>query len=148
MSTATTDLAAATLAISGNIAREPELSYSAAGRPWCRFSVAVNQRTRTEDGTWQEGEPEFFSVVCFGQLAENAAESLHKGDRVVAKGRFEEEHWTAKDGTKRSGWKLVAEDVGASMAFATLTTHRAERRVPATTAYQPREGWGQDEEVF
>ena len=147
MTTSTTGLHATSLALSGNLTRDPELSYSAAGRPWCRFNVAVTHRERAEDGTWQDGPAEYVSVVCFGQLAEDAAASLHKGDRVVAKGRFEEEHWTGKDGTERSGWKLLAEDVGASLAFTTLAVQRATRRAPVPlTSYPPE--YAQDEEPF
>ena len=135
--TTTKELPATALAVSGNLARDPELSYSAAGRPWCRCRVAVSQNHKGDDGTWHDGPPEYISLVCFGKLAENVAASLRKGDRIVAKGRFEEEHWTGKDGTKQTGWKLVAEDVGVSLAFSAVTAER-----PAHKDARPEAGGG------
>jgi single-strand DNA-binding protein len=148
MPASTTELPPTSLAISGNLARDPELSYSAAGRPWCRSAVAITHLQRGEDGSWQDSPAEYVSVVCFGQLAENVAASLHKGDRIVAKGRFEEEHWTGKDGTERSGWKLVAEDVGASLAFHLAQVQRPGRRQPAPVSAAGSLAYADYEEPF
>lgn len=149
MTTVTADLKAADLAISGRLTRDPKLGYSAKGNAWASFTLAVRLSRRDEDD-----EDEFYSVVCFGRLAENVAASTHKGDRVVAKGRFEEETWTAKDGTEQRGWKLVAEDVGLSLAFATAEPAKREQKPPApapTPTPTPAEkSWlfDEKEEVF
>ncbi len=89
--------------------------------------------------------PEFYDLVCFGDLAERVAESLTKGDRVVVVGRLEEDRYTARDGTERTTAKLVADDIGASLRFATVKVERVGR----TTPPEPEpEGYGYSEEPW
>jgi single-strand DNA-binding protein len=129
----------------GNLTREPMLRYSASGTAWVSSGLAVNRRKRKDDGTFEDLPPEFYDLVCFGDLAERVAESLKKGDRVVVVGRLEEDHYTARDGTERTTAKLVADDIGASLRFATLNVERVRR----TTPPEPEpEGYGYSEEPF
>ena len=69
-------------------------------------------------------------MVCWRDLAENVALSLVKGSRVVVAGRLEQRTWENEDGDRRSRIELVAEDVGASLRFATAEVTRTERRTP------------------
>lgn len=117
----------------GNITRDPELRYSAKGTPWTTAGLAVNRRKRHDDGTWEELPAEFYDLVCFGDMAEHLSECVAKGTRVIASGRIEEDAWTAKDGTERSTVKLVADEVGVSLRFATVTVAKLTRLAPAGT---------------
>jgi single-strand DNA-binding protein len=78
------------------------------------FRVAVSGR--------REQEPSFFTVVVWRDQAEHAAESLAKGSRVVVMGRLQRRTWTAEDGSARSVVEVVAEELGASLRWATATT--------------------------
>jgi single-strand DNA-binding protein len=144
MTTTATDTPARYGSRFGNLTRDPELRYSAKGSAWASCGLAVTPRRRTDDGSFEDLPPEFYDLVCFGDLAEHVAECLHKGDRVVAVGRIEEEHWTGKDGAERTTTKLVAEEVGPSLRFATVHVERVERRGPAA----PGAGYGFSQEPF
>jgi single-strand DNA-binding protein len=78
------------------------------------FRVAVSGR--------REQEPSFFTVIVWRDQAEHAAESLAKGSRVVVMGRLQQRTWTAEDGSARSVVEVVAEELGASLRWATATT--------------------------
>jgi len=114
----------------GNLTRDPELRFSAKGTPWATCGLAVNRRTRHEDGSWTEEEPEFFELVTFGDTAEHLAECVTKGDRVVATGKLEEDTWTGRNGDQRVTQKLVVDEVGVSLRFATVTVGHVERHTP------------------
>jgi single-strand DNA-binding protein len=123
----------------GNLTRDPQLRYSAKkGAAWTTCGMAVNQRRRRDDGTLEELPPTFYSLVCFGDLAENMAESLTKGDRVIVFGRTEEERWKGNDGSERVTTKLIADDIGASLRHGRVEVHRASRRGP--TGLETAEG--------
>lgn len=128
----------------GNLTREPELRFSAKGTAWCTTGLGVTPRVRGDDGTWTDGETTFYDLVTFGDLAEHVAE-LAKGTRVIAFGRVEHETWTGKDGTERETVKLLADEVGPSLRFASVEVHRTERREPAD--HPAQEGYD-DEEPF
>ena len=115
----------------GNITRDPELRFGAKGTPWCTTGVAVNRRHRLDDGSYEDLATEFYELVTFGDLAEHVAESLSKGDRVIAWGRLEEDTWTGRDGEERTTTKLLCDEVGPSLRFATATLDRSVRRTPA-----------------
>jgi single-strand DNA-binding protein len=109
----------ASVSFAGNLTDQPEVRYTEAGIVWARFRVAVSGR--------REQEPSFFTVVVWRDQAEHAAESLSKGSRVVVMGRLQHRSWTAEDGTARSTVEVVAEELGASLRWATATTIRATR---------------------
>jgi single-strand DNA-binding protein len=115
----------------GNLTRDPELRYSPKGAAWVTTAMAVDRRKRSDDGAWEDLDPEFYDVVCFGDLAENVATCLSKGDRVVVVGKVEEQQWTGRDGVERTGHKLIANDVGASLRYGTVEINRTTRRGPA-----------------
>jgi single-strand DNA-binding protein len=93
--------------------------------------LAVNRRWQPRGSDEWEESTSFFDVVCWRDLAENVALSLVKGSRVVVAGRLEQRTWETEDGDRRSRVELVAEDVGASLRFATAEITRTERRNPA-----------------
>ena len=114
--------------LAGNLTREPELRFSAKGTPWATVGLAVNKSKRLDDGTFEDLPPEFFELVIFGTLAENLVESVTKGDRVLAYGKIEEDHWTGRDGTERTTLKLVCDEVGASVRYATAKLQKVARK--------------------
>jgi single-strand DNA-binding protein len=114
--------------MSGNLTRDPEIRYTRDGQPSATFGLAVNRRWQVRGSNEWEESTSFFDVVCWRDLAENVALSLVKGARVVVAGRLEQRTWETEDGDRRSRVELVADDVGASLRFATAEITRTERR--------------------
>lgn len=114
-----------------NLTCDPELHFSTRGSAWCSTGLALNRRRRLDDGGYENLATECYELTCFGDLAEHVAGCLGRGDRVVARGRIETETWTGRDGAERTTTKLLADDVGASLRFATARVERTERRSPA-----------------
>jgi single-strand DNA-binding protein len=119
------------LTVIGNLVDDPELRFTSAGVAVARFTVASTPRTFDRDtNTWRDGESTFLDCSCWRQLAENVAGSLSKGSRVVVAGRLRTDRWETPEGEKRSRMVLDADDVGASMTFATVKITRTARPVP------------------
>jgi single-strand DNA-binding protein len=89
--------------------------------------VAVTQRIQ-EDGQWRDGDTSFFKVNVWRGQAEHLAESLGKGDRVMVTGRLRQRSWETPEGEKRSVTELEADEVGASLKWATAKVERASQR--------------------
>ena len=120
-----------TVTITGNLTRDPELRYTKDGQATALFGVAVNRRWQQRDTQQWEESTSFFEVVCWRDLAENAALSLSKGSRIIVTGRLEQRTWEADDGSKRSKLEVVAEELGPSLRWATAEVTRVERMLPA-----------------
>lgn len=121
------------VAICGNVTRQPELKYTPSGQSNVRFGVAVNRRWQDKaSGDWKE-ETSFFDVVCWRDLAENVAQSVDKGTRVVVTGRLEQRSYE-KDGQNRSVVEIIADEVGPSLRFATCRVEKVERQSNGATA--------------
>jgi single-strand DNA-binding protein len=89
--------------------------------------VAVTQRIQ-QDGQWRDGETSFFRVNVWRGQAEHLADSLGKGDRVMVTGRLRQRTWETPEGEKRSVTELEADEVGASLKWATAKVERAASR--------------------
>lgn len=114
--------------IIGNCTREPELRYTNSGLQIANFGVAINQRRRNADtGQWEDGETSYFDVSCFRELAENVAESIGKGTRVIVSGQLRQRSWETPDGDRRSKIEIVADEVGPSLRWATASVERMAR---------------------
>jgi single-strand DNA-binding protein len=117
-----------TTTITGNLTREPEIRYTREGQATTQLGVAVNRRWLDRASQeWQESTS-FFDVVCWRELAENVALSLTKGMRVVVTGRLDHRTWETEDGEHRAKVEITADEVGASLRFATAEVHKVERR--------------------
>jgi single-strand DNA-binding protein len=114
--------------IVGNITRDPELRYTASGQSTVNFGVAVNRRWQNRQTNEWEERVSFFNVVCWRELADNVAESLGKGARVVVTGRLEQRSWETENGDKRSVVEVVADEVGPSLRWASAQVTKNERR--------------------
>ena len=108
----------------GNLTKDPELRYTTGGRGVASFGLAVNRRYQV-NGEWQE-QVSFFNIVAWGDLGENAAASLNKGNRVIVTGRLEQRSYET-NGEKKSIVEVVADEVGPSLRWAQATIERNER---------------------
>lgn len=139
--------------IVGNLTKPPELRSSASGRASCNFGIAVTRKWKQND-EWQEATS-FFNVVCWGEMAENAAASLAKGHRVIVSGRLEQRNYE-KDGERKSVVEIVADEVGPSLRWARAEVERITRDKPsagtslvgARTNRAPDPVYGDESEVF
>jgi single-strand DNA-binding protein len=113
--------------IVGNLVDDPELRFTNNGTPVANFRVAVTQRFQ-EGGTWRDGETSFFRVNAWRDQATHLAESLRKGDRVMVVGRLRQRSWETPDGERRSVAEIEADEVGASLKWATASVERAAIR--------------------
>jgi single-strand DNA-binding protein len=113
--------------IAGNLVDTPELRFTNTGTPVTNLRVAVTQRIQ-QDGEWRDGETSFFKVNVWRGQAEHLADSLSKGDRVMVTGRLRQRSWETPEGEKRSVAEIEADEVGASLKFATAKVERATER--------------------
>ncbi len=111
----------------GNLTDDPELRYTPNGAAVCKFRIAVNRRMPDGNGGWKDGETSFFSVNCWRALAENAAESLTRGSRVIVAGRLNYRAWENQEGEKRSAIEIEADELGPSLKWATAKVERQSR---------------------
>jgi len=112
-----------TVTVVGNVTRDPELRFAQSGMAIAQFGVAWNRRRRD-----QEDEVSFFDVTCFRELAENVAESLKKGARVVVYGTLQQRSWETDGGDRRSKVEILADDVAPSLKWATAAVTKNEYR--------------------
>jgi len=124
-------MADSTVTIVGNLTRDPEIRYTTGGAAKASFGVAVSRRWQNRQSQEWEEQTSFFNVVCWREMAENVAESIGKGSRVVVTGRLEQRSWETEQGEKRSIVEIVADDVSASLRFATAEVHKVERSGPS-----------------
>ena len=112
----------------GNVTRDPELRYTAGGAAKVAFGLAVNRRWQNRQTQEWEEQVSFFNVVAWREMAENVAESVAKGSRVVVTGRLEQRSWETDNGEKRTVVEVNADDIGPSLRWATAQITRNERR--------------------
>ena len=115
------------VSITGNLTDEPELRMTPAGVPVVNFRVAVTPRVPDGRGGFQDGETSFFRVTAWRSLAENVADSLGKGARVVVLGRLRTSSWETPEGEKRTNVEIQADEVAPSLRFATARLEKAGR---------------------
>ncbi|MDA8286704.1 MAG: single-stranded DNA-binding protein [Actinomycetota bacterium] len=121
--------------ITGNLTRDPELRFTPSGQATTSFGVAVNRRWQNRQSQEWEESTSYFDVVCWGQLAENTAQSLAKGSRVVVTGRLDQRSWESQAGERRSKVEITADEVAPSLRWATMTITKNERRSPDGANY-------------
>ena len=114
--------------LTGNATRDPELRFTPSGQPVATFGLAVNRRWQNRQTQQWEEAVSYFDIVCWGQLAENVAESITKGTRLMVTGRLDQRTWETQEGDKRSKVEIVADEVGPSLRWATASVTKNERR--------------------
>lgn len=126
-----------TITIIGNLAGEVDLRYTPTGAAVAKFTVASTPRSKNrQTDQWEDGETMWFRVTTWRQEAENAAESLVKGTRVMVTGRLKQESWETKEGEKRQSLVITADEVAASMKWAQVDVRKVERG--STKAEKPK----------
>lgn len=116
---------AATTTLIGNITHDFELRYTQNGRPVGSVTIAVNDRKfDKQKNEYVETEPWFARCTVWGEMAEQAAQSLTKGTRVIGHGRISERAFEDKDGNKRKAVEVILDEVGPSLRYATAQVTR------------------------
>jgi single-strand DNA-binding protein len=110
----------------GNLTMDPELRFTASGVAMANISVADSRRYQDRNNEWQE-ETSFFRGTCWRDVAENVAESLSKGSRVIISGRLKQRTWETNEGEKRNVVELDIQDIGPSLRWATAAVTRTPR---------------------
>jgi single-strand DNA-binding protein len=113
--------------IVGNLVDDPQLRFTSSGIAVANMRVAVTQRIQ-QDGEWRDGDTSFLRVNVWRGQAEHLADSLGKGDRVMVTGRLRQRTWETPEGEKRSVTEVEADEVGASLKFATAKVERPSQR--------------------
>ena len=113
--------------IVGNLVEDPELRFTSSGIAVANLRVAVTQRIQ-QDGEWRDGDTSYLRVNVWRGQAEHLADSLAKGDRVMITGRLRQRSWETPEGERRSVAEIEADEVGASLKFATAKVERAVER--------------------
>jgi single-strand DNA-binding protein len=147
-----------TVTVMGNCTRDPELRFTPSGMAVATFGLAVNRRWQNRQTNEWEEAVSFFDVTAWQQLAENVAESVAKGTRVIVTGRLDQRSWETQDGEKRSKIEIVADEIGPSLRYATASVVKNERRDGGfdgggggggrSVPNEPPAGYDSDEEPF
>jgi len=116
------------ITVVGNLVDDPELRFTPAGQPVARFRVASTPRFRDNaSGEWKDGDSLFLTCNVWRQAAENVAESLQRGMRVIVSGRLRQRSYETKEGEKRTVYEVEVDDVGPSLRNASAKVNRANR---------------------
>jgi single-strand DNA-binding protein len=116
-----------TITVVGNITRDPELKFLNSGNAALKLSIAVNRRWQNRQTQEWEERVSYFDVVAYGALAENVANSVQKGSRVLVTGRLEQRSWETDNGDKRSTVEINADEIAPSLRWATAVVTRTPR---------------------
>lgn len=118
-----------TLTVVGNLTADPELRYTSSGAAVVSFTVASTSRTfNKQDNQWVDGDTLFMRCSAWRATAENTAESLRKGNRVIVTGRLTTRSYETKEGDKRTVTEMQVDDIAASLKMATVKINKAQRR--------------------
>lgn len=116
------------ITVVGNLTADPELRFTPSGAAVANFTVASTPRTfDRQTNEWKDGEALFLRCSIWRQAAENVAESLTKGARVVVTGRLKQRSYETKEGEKRTVVELEVDEIGPSLRYATAKVTRASR---------------------
>ncbi|GEP40486.1 single-stranded DNA-binding protein [Nocardioides psychrotolerans] len=116
------------ITVVGNLVDDPELRFTPSGAAVANFRIASTPRTfDKQSNDWKDGDSLFLSCAVWRQAAENVAESLQKGMRVVVTGRLKSRQYETREGEKRTVMEIEVEEVGPSLKYATAKVARASR---------------------
>jgi single-strand DNA-binding protein len=117
-----------TLTVIGNLTDAPELRFTQTGAAVAKFRIASTPRFLDRaSGEWKDGDPLFLSCTVWRQVAENVAESLDRGSRVIVSGRLKQRSYETKEGEKRTVMELEVDEIGPSLRYATAKVQRMSR---------------------
>ncbi len=157
------------ITVIGNLTGDPELRFTPSGAAVANFTVASTPRTFDRNANeWKDGETLFMRCAVWREAAENVAESLVRGTRVIVSGRLKSRAYETKEGEKRTSIELDVDEVGPSLKYATTKVTKAQRdkggfgqptpqsdpwatqpAMRAETAHQAASaGWGQSQPAY
>jgi single-strand DNA-binding protein len=117
-----------TITVVGNLTADPELRFTQSGAAVASFTVASTPRTfDKQSGEWKDGEALFLRCNVWRQVAENVAESLTRGSRVLVSGRLRQRSFETKEGEKRTVVELEVDEIGPSLRYATAKVNKVSR---------------------
>jgi single-strand DNA-binding protein len=116
------------ITVVGNLTADPELRFTPSGAAVASFTVASTPRTfDKQSNEWKDGEALFLRCSIWRQAAENVAESLQRGMRVVVTGRLQQRSYETREGEKRTVIEMQVDEVGPSLKYATAKVNRTQR---------------------
>ncbi len=116
------------MTIAGNLVDDPELRFTPAGQPVAKFRIASTPRYLDKaTNEWKDGDSLFLTCNVWRQAAENAAESLTRGMRVIVSGRLRQRSYETKEGEKRTVYEVEVDDVGPSLRNASAKVNKIAR---------------------
>ncbi|HCX86226.1 MAG TPA: single-stranded DNA-binding protein [Micrococcales bacterium] len=116
------------ITVIGNLTADPELRFTPSGAAVANFTVASTPRTfDRQSNEWRDGDTLFMRCSIWREAAENVAESLTKGTRVIASGRLVQRSYETREGEKRTVVELQVDEIGPSLRYATAKVARAQR---------------------
>ena len=116
------------ITVIGNLTADPELRFTASGAAVSNFTVASTPRTLDKNtGEWKDGDALFLRCSLWRQPAENVAESLTRGSRVIVTGRLTQRSYETREGEKRTVIELAVDEIGPSLRYATAQVTKATR---------------------
>lgn len=116
------------ITVVGNLTNDPELRFTPSGAAVVKFTVASTPRTYDkQSGEWKDGDALFLMCSAWRQLAENIAESLQRGTRVIVTGRLRQRSYETREGEKRTVIELEADEVAPSLKYATAKVSKLSR---------------------
>lgn len=124
------------ITVVGNLTADPELRFTASGAAVANFTVASTPRTfDRQSGEWKDGEALFLRCNIWRQAAENTAESLTRGMRVIVSGRLRQRSFETREGEKRTVMEMEVDEVGPSLRYATAKVNKAVRQGGASGSF-------------
>jgi single-strand DNA-binding protein len=116
------------ITVIGNLTADPELRFTPSGAAVANFTVASTPRTfDRQTNEWKDGEALFLRCNIWREAAENVAESLTRGSRVIASGRLKQRSFETREGEKRTVVELEVDEIGPSLKYATAKVNKASR---------------------
>jgi single-strand DNA-binding protein len=116
------------ITVVGNLTADPELRFTPSGAAVANFTVASTPRTLDKaTNEWKDGDALFLRCSVWRQAAENVAESLQRGMRVVVQGRLKQRSYETKEGEKRTVFEMEVDEVGPSLKYATAKVNKTTR---------------------
>jgi single-strand DNA-binding protein len=116
------------ITVIGNLTDDPELRFTPSGAAVAKFRVASTPRVMDrQSGEWKDGEPLFLACSVWRQAAENVAESLQRGARVIVSGRLRQRSYETREGEKRTVYELEVDEIGPSLRYATAKVQKMSR---------------------
>ncbi len=117
-----------TITVVGNLTADPELRFTPSGAAVANFTVASTPRIYDrQSGDWKDGEALFLRCNIWREAAENVAESLTRGSRVILTGRLKQRSFETKEGEKRTVMEVEVDEIGPSLRYATAKVNKANR---------------------